>query len=332
VGRVPILAPAWADMSFAAPLLLLGLPAIPVLVAWYAVQQRGRRRAGAAFALPRMASSVAPRRPGWRRHVPMLALLLAVAALIVAAARPRVVASVSVERLATMLALDMSSSMDAADEKPNRATAAQRAAIVIAADASPQASVGVMQFNQAPVVLQLPTHNRAAVFDALNQLQISGGTSIGDAIRRALSLLYQPGEPAAMQTPAAIVLLSDGTSTSGPDPIAAAHRAARLHIPIFTVSIGTTRGTIVVPADDGSQTIRQRVPTDPQALAQIARASGGRAYTATDAGLSAVGGQLGLRVGHRNVKRELTEYLVGIGFALALMGAILSLRWFGRLI
>jgi len=320
-------------MSFATPLALLGLLAIPALIAWYALQQRGRRRAAEAFAAPLMAASVTPNRPGWRRHVPMLVFLLSVAALLVATAHPRVTLSVAVKRLTTMLAIDVSGSMQATDVLPNRATAAQRAADVFVTEVPSQVSIGVMEFNQSPTVLALPTRERQAVFDALGRLQISGGTAIGSAIQESLAILHGSGDPPAGGSGAAIVLLSDGKATSGSSPVAAARQAARLHIPIFTVALGTATGTIPIPRRDGSGDANVPVPPDPRALAEIARASGGRAYTAADAGhLSEIYKQLGARLGHRRETRDLTPYLIGAGLALLLLGSAVSLGWFGRLI
>ena len=83
-------------VSFAAPLVLVLLLAIPVLVVLYGAHQRDRRRAAAAFAAPAMTASVAPNRPRWRMHAPMLAFLLALAILILAAARPQKTVAVPV--------------------------------------------------------------------------------------------------------------------------------------------------------------------------------------------------------------------------------------------
>jgi Ca-activated chloride channel homolog len=350
-------------MSFANPLPLLGLLAAPVLLAWYMTGQRTRREAAAAFAAPRMTPSVAPHRPGWRRHAPMAAFLLALIVLVVGAARPRVSVSVAVTRLTTMLALDMSGSMQATDIAPNRAAAAQHAADTFVTGVPSQVSVGVMQFNQAPLVLALPTHDNQAALDALGHLRIGGGTAIGYAIEEALGILRPSTDPARTETAAepepepgaaagqgagatatpgaagtkrataAIVLLSDGKSTSGPDPLAAARRAARLHIPIFTVALGTPGGRIALHRRDGSGTVSVPVPLESQELAQIARLSGGQAYTATDAShLSAIYRQLGAQLGHRKEHRDLTGYLTGAGLSLLLVGSALSLGWFGRLI
>jgi Ca-activated chloride channel family protein len=345
-------------MSFQTPLLLLGLLALPLLGAWYVGRMRERGRAVAAFAAPRLAASVLPDPPGWRRHLPIVVLALALAALILAAARPRVRISVTVAQLSTMLALDMSGSMQAHDIAPSRAAAAQHAADVFIGGVPGGVAVGVMQFNQTPEVLATPTADHRAAIEALGHLRIGGGTAIGSAVDTSLALLRRAagrsaaagasrtnggtagdGDPAvaggapSQKASAAIVLLSDGKSTSGADPLAAARAARQLHIPIFTVAIGTSSGTISVPRRDGRGVATVPVPVEGSELARVAELSGGHAYTAADAGhLSAIYRQLSARLSHREEHRELTPYLLGAGLGLLLLASALSLTWFGRLI
>jgi len=319
-------------VSFAAPLVLLALAAVPALVALYASHQRGRRRAAAAFVEPRLVASVAPHRPGWRRHAPMLVFLLALAALVVAAARPQRTVAVAVERASIMLATDVSGSMLATDVAPSRLVAARQAAKRFVAGVPRKFNVGVLAFNQTPTVLQTPTTDRAATAVALDRLSSSGGTATGQAIQVATGVLSRPGPDRGARPPAAIVLLSDGASTKGIDPVAAARRAGRLKIPVYTVALGTTRGTITVPGP-GGMTQTRAVPPDPRSLAAVARASGGQAYSAADARrLSRVYERLGSQLGHKQVKRQLTAGVAGGALALLMLGSALSLRWFGRLI
>ena len=115
-------------MTFLYPAVLVALIAIPVLIAWYSREQRRRADAAAAFVTPALRASVAPRRPRWRRHVPMLAFALALAVLVVAAARPQRTVAVPVNTASIMLANDTSGSMAATDVAPSRLRAAQRAA------------------------------------------------------------------------------------------------------------------------------------------------------------------------------------------------------------
>jgi Ca-activated chloride channel family protein len=153
-----------------------------------------------------------------------------------------------------------------------------------------------------------------------------GGTAIGDAIVTAIRVLDGVRGPNGKRPPSAIVLLSDGGSNVGVSAVAAARQAAARHIPIYTVALGTPYGTI--PGPHGSVP----VPLSSSELAQIARASDGRAYTAANgAKVSAVYAHLAAQLGHKNVKREITAGFAGGGLALLLIGGILSLAWFGRL-
>jgi Ca-activated chloride channel homolog len=319
-------------VSFAAPLVLLGLLALPLLALWYARLQRDRRAAAAAFAAPRLQPSVAPRRPGWRRHLPMLVFALALAALVLAAARPERTVAVPVERASIVLATDVSGSMLARDVAPNRLIAAKRAARAFLDRVPRNVNVGVLAFNNHANVLQSPTRNRADARAAIDRMAVSGGTATGEAIRSALTALRNVPREGGRRPPGAIVLISDGTSTDGVDPVVAAHEARRMRVPISTVALGTDRGTIRVPGRGGETRI-ERVPPDPRALAAIARVSGGETFDAADAdGLSAVYERLGSQLGRRDERRQVTTAFAAGGLVLLLTGAALSLRWFGRLI
>ena len=319
-------------MSFAAPLVLVALAAVPVLALMYVAEERRRRAGAAAFAKPALQASVAPRRPGWRRHLPMLAILLAIVLLIIAVAKPQRTVAVPVERASIMLATDVSGSMAATDVKPNRLTAAKQAATRFVNQVPARVNIGVMAFNNIATVLQSPTTDRQAVNRAIQNMASSGGTATGNAIATASNILNRTPKLNGKRPPAAIVLLSDGSSTSGQNPVAAAQAARRLHIPIYTVALGTPNGTITVPKRGGG-TVVQQVPPDPQALQQIARASGGASFTAqTASGLKQVYEKLGSQLGHRKEKRQITNAFAGGAAVLLLAGLGMSLGWFGRLI
>jgi len=318
-------------VTFAAPAVLLALLALPLLVAWYVQQQRARRAAAAAFAAPQMLPSVAPRRPRWRRHLPMLAFALALALLVLAAARPQRTVAVPVERASIMLATDVSGSMLATDVKPSRLIAAKRAARAFLDRVPAGVNVGVLAFNNHATVLQSPTRSRGDARIAIDRMAVSGGTA-GEALYSAMTALRNVPNEGGRRPPGAIVLISDGTSTFGRDPLAEARVAASLHIPIYTVALGTDHGTIRVPGRDG-ELRAERVPPDPQALAAIAHASGGETFTAsTTDGLDAVYERLGSQLGRRDAHRQVTAAFAAGGLVLLLAGAGLSLRWFGRLI
>jgi len=262
----------------------------------------------------------------------MLAFALALAALVLAAARPQRTVAVPVEHAAIMLATDVSGSMLATDVAPSRLIAAKRAARTFLDRVPGRVNVGVLAFNNHATVLQSPTRSRADARAAIDRMAVSGGTATGEAIATAMTALRNtPGED-GRRPPGAIVLISDGTSTDGRDPLATARQAARLHIPIYTVALGTRHGTIRIPGRDGQDRV-ERVPPDPSSLAAIAHASGGRAFTAaTTSGLDAVYERLGSQLGRRDVHRQVTAAFAAGGLVLLLGGAALSLRWFHRLI
>jgi Ca-activated chloride channel homolog len=319
-------------VSFAAPLVLLGLALLPLLALAYALHARTRTRAAAAFSAPHLAPSVAPVRPGWRRHVPMLAFAIALALILVAAARPQTTVAVPVEHASILLMTDVGGPMQAQDVKPSRLVAARHAATTFVDSVPKQVNAGVMAFNQTPTILQSPTTDRIAVKSALQRLQSSGGTATGNAVRAAVRILTATPGGDGKPPPAAIVLLSDGKSTSGVAPLTAAQEAGRRHIPIYTVALGTATGTITVPRKGGGTETRQ-VPPDPATLRQMAAASGGQAYQAADAQrLSQVYERLGSQLGRKNEPRQISSLFAAAALALLLAGAALTLRWFGRLI
>jgi Ca-activated chloride channel family protein len=117
----------------------------------------------------------------------------------------------------------------------------------------------------------------------------------------------------------------------GPGPLAAARQAKADHIPIYTISLGTPTGTI--PIKRNGQTVSAPVPVSSQELAQIAQASGGKAYTAADsAKASEIYTHLAVQLGHKKVNREITADVAGGGLVLLLVGGAMSLMWFGRLV
>jgi len=319
-------------MSFGAPLALLGLVAIPVLAWLLVLWHRGRARAQAAFVAAPLAASVAPNRPGARRHVPLVAFLVALAALVVALADPRTTHAQPVPSSAIMLVCDVSGSMGATDVAPTRLRAVQRAARQFLAQAPARVSVGVMVFDQTPSLLVAPTTDRAAVRRALAGWHAHGGTAIGTAIDAAVAALGRWATRPGSAPAASIVLLSDGGSTSGADPLAAARAAAARRIPIDTVALGTPGGKIAVTLPGGRRVVVP-VPPEPQLLAAIARIAHGESFRVQDAArLDAVYRLLGVRLARHTVTRTLEAGFAGAALALLALGGALSLRWFGRLV
>jgi Ca-activated chloride channel homolog len=319
-------------VTFGQPLLLLGLVLVPLAVLAYLQNERRRRVAAAAFAAPAVAASVAPHQPGWRRHTPLVIYALALAVLILALAKPQTTVAVDVERASIMLVSDNSGSMQATDVAPSRLLAARAAADKFLAEVPHGIRVGLVAFNQGARTLAAPTTDRAAVRAAIGTLQPSGGTATGEALDTALSGLASQTDESGARLPAAVVLLSDGKSTSGRAPALIAQRAKQLHIPVYTVALGTPTGTIDVTTKSG-RTITRPVPPDPEALRLVSTISGGETFAAADqADLSSVYKKLGSRLGKKHEKREITAGFAGGAFGLLAAAGLLSLHWFRRLV
>lgn len=321
-------------MTFAAPWMLAALVLLPLLGGLYAWRARpGTRRPGhEPFAAAHLIASVQPQAPGWRSHAPVLAALLAMGTLVVAAARPQTSVAVAVERASVMLAIDRSGSMLAKDVEPDRLSAAQSAGRAFLLSAPKRLNVGIMAFNRSPTVLQSPTTDRPAARSALDAIEVSGGTASGDAVLAAVRALRALPGDGARRPPAAIVLVSDGKSTAGADPVEAARVARGSGIPVHTVALGTDQGTIVTGTPGGGTRV-ERVPPDPLTLREMAEASAGEFFTAADAsGLARVYERLGSQLSMQSEQRQVTSWFAGGGLVLLIAAGGMSLRWFGRLI
>ena len=299
------------SLSFASPLYLIGLALIPIVLVLYV---RGERRPQ-AFAPAKLLPSVAPRRAGWRRHAAIAGYGTALAVLLVALAKPQATVAVPTEQARVMIVTDRSGSMTATDVAPNRLAAAKQAANTFLEAIPDRVKVGAVAFNQRAEVLQSPTRDHDAVREALSTVKAAGSTATGDAITAALRNLDG-------KAPAAIVLLSDGKSVRGSDPLEAAQAAKERKIPIYTVALGTAQGTI-----NGDEP----VPPDPETLSRIAELTGGKAFTAADVdSLDQVYERLGSQVATEKQKREVTNLFAGGGLALMVLSALSSIGMFGR--
>jgi Ca-activated chloride channel family protein len=318
------------SIHFDEPVVLVALIALPVLLLLYVAYEKRRGRRVSRFANPALLPNLLPKRPGWRRHVVPVVLLLAMASLLVGAARPRHMTTVPRRQATIVLAIDTSGSMVATDVPPNRLAAAEAASLRLVNQLPADARVAVVGFAQRPVVATAPTSDRTVVASALHNLRLSGGTAIGDALTQSLALVDPQGTRATgAQPPAAIVLLSDGANTGGhTGPIVAAQKAKAAHVPVSTISLGTAGGTVKDPKT-GQVT---PVTPKPAALAAIARAGGGKTYRATDiTQLRSVYANIGKQVGTRRVPQDLSVVFVAGAAALVLLAAGASLRWFRSL-
>ncbi len=318
-------------MSFQEPLFLLGLLLVPAAAGLYLLGERGRGRAAQRFASDALTPSVAPVRPGFRRHAPLLLYALALTALIVALAKPEATVAVSEERAAVVLATDTSGSMAATDVEPTRMQAVRTAALEFLDRAPSDLRVGTVVFNHKVLRIEPPSTDRATAREVTERLKPSGGTATGEALASSLAVLERARGTARPRPPAAVILISDGASTHGRDPIPLARRAKRLKIPVYTVSLGTDEGTIQVPDREGTLQTRP-VPPDRETMRAIARITGGRTFNASDGDeVSKVYQRLGSQVAKRDEPRQVTAAFAGGAALLLLAGGLLSLRWFGRL-
>jgi Ca-activated chloride channel homolog len=308
-------------MTFGTPLLLAGLALVPLLLGAYVALERRARRASRARVADALRPAVLPRRAGWRRHVPVLGGATAAALLLTALAKPQTTVAVPVEQARILIATDRSGSMQATDVAPDRLTAARNAAEDFL-DAVPDGvRVGALAFNQEPTVLASPTEDHEAVKEAIAGIRPAGTTATGDALAAALKLLR------GSDSPAAIVLLSDGKSVRGSDVLTVARQAKAAKIPVYTVSLGTAKGTISTKS--GTST----VPPDTATMKQVASITGGKAYSISDAQeLSAVYEQLGSKLATKKEKQDVSSAFAGGALLVLVAGTLFGIRLTGRLV
>jgi Ca-activated chloride channel homolog len=322
-------------LSFAEPAVLPGLVLIPFAALAYTAMQRRRLRDAAAFANPALMPNVVTERPGWRRHLPALLLLVALAALIIAAARPQRTVAAPQRAATVMLVMDTSGSMRAKDVEPDRLTAARKSATTLVDKLPDPYRVGLVTFSDFAVQDAAPSTDHGPTKDALERMVADGGTAMGDAISRGLRAarvpVPRPDGNGTRVLPAAIVLLSDGANNAGAlRPEDAAAEAKRLRIPIFTIALGTEEGVIVETNPFGFTRSRP-VPPDKPTLRAVARITGGRYFEAPSAkDLQSIYNRLGTRLSSKPVKHEVTWGFAAGGLILLLGSVAISMSWFGR--
>ena len=319
--------PVSLPQSFLAPGRLWALLAVAALAAGYVVLQRRRSTYAVRFAALPLLASVAPRRPGWRRHVPAVLLLLATVVLTTAWARPEAEVRVPREQATVVVAIDVSLSMQATDVSPDRFAAAKESAAAFVEGLPETFAVGLVSFSGGAQVAVAPTQDHAAVVDGIGELQLGPSTAIGEAVFASLaaveSLRPVDGEDAA---PARIVLLTDGTNTVGRDLTSAAAAAGEAGVPVSTISFGTADGVVEVQGE------QVPVPVDADAMQRLAEDTGGSAFTAESGEeLRDVYDDIGEQVGTTTERREVTDAVTGLGLALVLAAGAASLVWTARL-
>jgi Ca-activated chloride channel family protein len=319
-------------MSFREPLLLALLALLPLAVAAYVVAQRRRRRFAVRYTNLDLLAGVA--RAGWIRHLPAALALLALAALLVAVARPERTVAAQRREAVVVMVTDTSGSMLAKDVRPDRLVAAREAARALTRQVPEDFRLGLVKFGSVAEQVVDPTTDRTQIELALRTLSVKGTTAMGDGLRLGLDAARTPipdGLGGTRRLPASIVLLSDGASTRGSDPIDVAQQAKRAGVRIFTIALGTPGGVLETRRQDGTIR-RESVPPDTLTLQEIARETGGRYFNAPSADqLEAVYSSLATRFSTRQEKQEVTAAFAGGGLVLLLGGLALSLLRGGRL-
>jgi Ca-activated chloride channel family protein len=314
------------DLMFLSP-ERFALLAIPLLfAALYLVRQRRRQAYVVRYTDPDLIDTVAPRRPGLRRHLVAAVYLASTALLVVAAARPALATEVANEPT-VVLAFDTSLSMEATDISPSRIVAARQAAHRFIEVVPAGVRVGLVAFDQAARVIIPPTTSKIVLDRAIDRLSLGEGTAIGEAIYTSLDLLESDvPEDAEVEGAGSIVLMSDGDTTAGRPEGDAAREAERRGVKVSTVAFGTDHGTVTV------NFMPVPVPVDREALRDIAETTGGKVLEADSAQeIVSVFEDLGEGVGTRTEPREITDSLAIAALVAAGLAAAGSLLWFARI-
>lgn len=312
-------------MTFLSAWRLWFLLAVAAVAAAYVFLQRRRRHHAVRFTNLELLASVAPKRPGWRRHVAAGVLLAALGVLVVGFARPTMSQRVPRKQATVMLAIDTSISMQATDVAPSRLAAAQAAATDFVEHLPDSFRLGLISFDGNARVLVAPTTEHKEVVAAIGRLRLGQRTAAGEAVFTALESLA--ADQADKNDAARIVLMSDGATTTGRPVEMAADAAAEAKVPVSTIAFGTDDGTVTF----SGQTVP--VPVDRDAMRTLADTTGGKFFEAASGEeLTAVYRDIGSTVAYRTVRHEVTATFAGIGIVLLAAGLILSMLWSGRVL
>jgi len=328
-------------MTFTWPWMLLALVVLPLAVAWYRRLSRRRSDRRARLAALGLVSPDAVGRPTRRRHVAPVLALTALGLLAVALARPQATVAEARREGTVILAFDVSGSMAATDLAPNRLAAAKAAARTFVERQPATIRLGVVAFGANGLITQQPTSDRTSVLAAIDRLTPQGGTAVGSGIQTSLSAivgrsvqlvpdqsggLEAQGQDLGYHGSAAVVMLTDGENTSEPDPIAVAQLASTAGVRIFPIGLGSAAGSVL--QIDGFQVATR---LDEALLRQIASSTDGTYYGAADEQeLAQVYGSIQPTWTVEAKHLEITALFAVAAGLLLLVGAGLSLMWFGR--
>ena len=338
-------------MSFLWPKALWLLLLLPAAVAAYVAVLRRKNPAALHYASLALVKTAIGRGQSIRRHVPAALFLAALGCMLVALARPAAVVTLPNQHETVILAIDVSASMRAQDVKPNRLAAAQAAAKAFVKRTPRSTRTGIVTFAGSAGLVQAPTTSREELYAALDKLELDFATAIGSGILASLKAIFpeqqfplwpeaegaalgEPGTPAPQPVPpgsyksAAIVLLTDGQNTAGPEPVEAARLAARHGVRVYTVGVGTREGGLL--AGDGWSMHVDLDEAELKTIADVTRAEYFFAGSAPD--LSKIYEGLNSRLALEKKESEIGFLFAGLAAAFTLFGAALSLLWFRRVL
>lgn len=331
-------------MKFLSPQMLWLLGALPALIAAYVLVLRHRKRAALRYASLTIVKGAIGRGQSVRRHLPAVLLLMGIGAMLVAVARPAAVITLPSQHETVILAIDVSGSMRAEDVQPNRLAAAQAAAKSFIEEQPASTRIGIVEFSGSAALVQPPTRSREDLERALDALQPQNATAIGGAIlvslkaifpdaqfdlenpRRAVSAALKPAQPGSYKS-AAVILLTDGQNTAGPDAVEAARIAAERGVRVYTVGFGTENGEI--SWGDGRS---MRVALDERALRTVAALTGAEYFQASSAAeLKNVYGMLNSKTLLEKRATEITALFCAAAVLTMVLASLCSLLWFSRM-
>jgi Ca-activated chloride channel homolog len=342
-------------------LYLVGL--IPLLVVFYVWILRRRRRFAVRYSSLALVRDSAPNQASWKRHLPFVLFLLALAAVMVAISRPISVVTVPARQVTVILTIDVSRSMCSTDIKPTRLQAAEAAALAFIQRQKSTTQIGVVAFSSFAELIQPPTNDQEALQAAVQSLLVGRRTAIGSGILKSLdaiaavdknvapsvddlsSGLEPPPVPKGAYAPDIIILLTDGVSNVGPAPLDAAQQAADRGVRVYTIGFGTPNGSEFAscqssdPFGFGGSPFGNGYPfgggfggfnrgIDEETLRQIAAMTGGEYYAASTAGeLQNVFQNLPTYLIARHETTEISVLFAAIGAALAALAILFSMIW-----
>ena len=349
-------------MNFLWPTALPLLVLLPLAAALYLWLLRRRKKHAVRFARLDIVREVAGRASSLRRHLPPALLLGALGLLLFASARPSAVVTLPSDERTIILAIDVSLSMRATDIEPTRIAAAQAAARTFVQEQPADVRIGIVTFAGSASLVQPPTFNREDLVAAVDRFQLQRNTAIGSGIIMSLATLFpddgidlealvlgsrggrgspraapldaqkKAANPAAAPVApgsypsAAIILLTDGRRTTGPDTLEAAQMAAQRGVRVYTVGFGTAEGSTV--GIDGMSIFMRFDEEALKAIAGITNAEYFHAASAAD--LKRTYERLNAKFVLDRKEMEITALFCAAALVLALLAATLSVRWFRR--